>query len=92
MSIPDKFIPLISDCTPSESERALKIPPNMMPAWLPSIVLSGIQLKIMWQEIGEKSGLNLSFESMDQLEIDLAPARMKLENEPQVIESMARFQ
>jgi len=36
----------------------------------------------MWQEIGEKSGLNLSFESMDQLEIDLAPARMKLENEP----------
>ena len=46
----------------------------------------------MWQEIGEKSGLNLSFESMDQLEIDLAPARMKLENEPQVVESMARFQ
>jgi len=54
----------------------------MMPAWLPSIVLSGIQLKIMWQEIGEKSGLNLSFESMEQLEMDLAPVRMKLENEP----------
>ena len=29
---PDKFILLISDCTPAESERALKIPPNMMPA------------------------------------------------------------
>ena len=36
----------------------------------------------MWQEIGEKSGLNLSFESMEQLEMDLAPGRMKLENEP----------
>ena len=36
----------------------------------------------MWQEIGEKSGLNLSFESMEQLEMDLAPVRMKLENEP----------
>ena len=29
---PDKFILLTSDCTPAESERALKIPPNMMPA------------------------------------------------------------
>ena len=29
---PDKFILLISDCAPAESESALKIPPNMMPA------------------------------------------------------------
>ena len=46
----------------------------------------------MWQEIGEKSGLNLSFESLEQLEMDLATARMKLENGPQTVESIAGFQ
>jgi len=27
----------------------------------------------MWQEIGEKSGLNLSFDSMEQLETAFSP-------------------
>jgi len=43
----------------------------------------------MWQEIGEKSYPNLTFESMEQLEMHLAQARMKLENEPQPVESKA---
>ena len=46
----------------------------------------------MWQEIGEKSCPNLTFESMEQLEMHLAQARMKLENEPQPVESIAGFQ
>ena len=46
----------------------------------------------MWQEIGEKSYPNLTFESMEQLEMHLAQARMKLENEPQPVESIAGFQ
>ena len=33
---PDKFIRLISDCAPSQSEGGLKIPPHMMPASVPA--------------------------------------------------------
>ena len=88
----DKFIPLISDCAPSDSERALKIPPHMMPASVSAKSPELNPVENMWQEIGEKSGLNLSFESMEQLEMDLAQARMKLENDPQTVESIARFQ
>ena len=63
----DKFIPLISDCAPSDSERALKIPPHMMPASVSAKSPELNPVENMWQEIGEKSSLNLSFESMEQL-------------------------
>ena len=67
---------------PSQSERGLEISPHMVLVSVPAESPQLNPVENMWQEIGEKSGLNLSFESMEQLEMDLAPVRMKLENEP----------
>ena len=68
----DKFILLISDCAPSHSESALKIPPNVMLASLPAYSPQLNPVENIWQEIREKSFRNLTFDSMDQLEMHLA--------------------
>ena len=68
----DKFILLISDGAPSHSEGGLKIPPNMMLASLPAYSPQLNPVENIWQEIREKSFRNLTFDSMDQLEMHLA--------------------
>ena len=75
----DKFILLISDGAPSHSEGGLKIPPNMMLASLPAYSPQLNPVENIWEEIGEKSFPNLTLNSMDQLEMHLAQALMKLE-------------
>ena len=88
----DKFILLISDGVPSHSEGGLKIPHNMMLASLPAYSPQLNPVENIWQEIREKSFRNLTFDSMDQLEMHLAPALMKLESDPQTVQSIAGFQ
>ena len=74
----DKFILFISDCVPSPSEGALEIPYNMMLASLPAYSPQLNPVENIWQEIREKSFRNLTCHSMDQLEMHLAQALMKL--------------
>ena len=69
----DKFILLISDGAPSHSEGGLKIPPNRMLASLPAYSPQLNPVENIWQEIREKSFRNLTFDSMDQLEMHLSP-------------------
>ena len=88
----DKFILFISDCVPSHSEGALEIPYNMMLASLPSYSPQLNPIENIWEEIRGKSFRNLTCHSMDQLEMHLAQALMKIESAPQTVQSIAGFQ
>jgi transposase len=89
---PDEFILLISDCAPSHSEGALKIPDNIMIAFLPPYSPELNPVENIWEEVREKSFPNLAFESMDQLEEHLVEALLRLENDPVTVQSIAGFQ
>lgn len=82
---------MIYDGAPCHSRSALTIPDNIMIETLPPYSPELNPVEPIWEEIREKFFDNVVFKTMAAVENKLVEALLHLENNPQVVRSIAGF-